>query len=103
MNTRDIMNKNTIVWKEGIPCINLDEQPVYLRNAGTQHARGPDEVPRFGPQRPPIRGIWPTPDFDEMWEFKIEFLQPDFTSLQKQKDQNFFEALLKELEELFKS
>jgi len=77
------MNKNKIVWKDGLPCINL----------------GPDEVPRFGPPIP--SDMWPEPPLYEIWEFKIEFLQPDFTSLQNQKDQEFFEDLLKELEEFF--
>ena len=95
----DIMNekkKNKIVWIDGIPCIDI----------------GPDFYPRIGPGRHP--SIWPgrpprlgppipskllPPGVHEMWEF----LQPkDFTSIQKNKEKNYLEQILKDLEELFK-
>ena len=99
----DIMTKNKIVWKDGIPCIVLDEQPVYLMFPG-HTGIAPPRPSKIAPPIPsdigrPIRG---QPFFDEVWEFKIEFLQPDFTSLQDEKDQKFFEDILKELEEFFK-
>jgi len=101
----DIMTKNKIIWKDGIPCIALD--------AGAQHFIGiappiPSDIGRpirgskrfepgiyenIGPQRPPF--------LNEVWEFKIEFLPPDFTSLQEQKELLNFEDILKDLEEFF--
>jgi len=85
----DIMTKNKIIWKDGIPCIALD--------AGAQHFIGiappiPSDIGR------PIRG---QPFFNEVWQFKIEFLPPDFTSLQEQKELLNFEDILKDLEEFF--
>lgn len=91
----DIMTKNKIIWKDGIPCIVLDEHPVYLMFPG--HGKIAPPIPSDIGR--PIRGH---PFFNEILKFKIEFLQPDFTSLQNQKERINLEDILKELEEFFK-
>jgi hypothetical protein len=77
------MNEKTrIVWIDGMPCISLDEQ--------------------FGPSRPfPFRPgtMINRPKFG----VEIHILRPkDYTDLQRSKEKEFFESILKDIDKFFK-